>query len=87
MGFPELRPDRGVYSRVTGGWSFETPLCSAKSGLLSSYDGYLRNLNYVWQDHMDASVGEAGDRGSLSIWNSDIGIPIHFQKESGMITF
>ena len=26
-------------------WPFETPLCSAKSGLLSSYDGHLRNLN------------------------------------------
>ena len=27
------------------GWPFETPLCSAKSGLLSSYDGHLRNLS------------------------------------------
>ena len=27
------------------GWLFETPLCSAKSVLLSSYDGHLRNLN------------------------------------------
>ena len=26
-------------------WPFETPLCSAKSGLLSSYDGHVRNLN------------------------------------------
>ena len=26
-------------------WPFETPLCSAKSGLLSSYDGHLRNLS------------------------------------------
>ena len=26
-------------------WPFETPLCSAKSGLLSSYEGHLRNLN------------------------------------------
>ena len=26
-------------------WPFETPLCSAKSGLPSSYDGHLRNLN------------------------------------------
>ena len=36
---------------------------------------------------MDASPGEAGDRGSLSSCHSDIGIPIHFQKESGNITF
>ena len=26
-------------------WPFETRVCSAKSGLLSSYDGHLRNLN------------------------------------------
>ena len=26
-------------------WPFETPLCSAKSGLLSRYDGHLSNLN------------------------------------------
>ena len=36
---------------------------------------------------MDASGGEAGDQGSLSSWNSDIGISIHFQKESGIVTF
>ena len=28
-------------------WPFETPLCSAKSGLLSSYDGHLRKLNWA----------------------------------------
>ena len=26
-------------------WPFETPLCSAKSGILCSYEGHLRNLN------------------------------------------
>ena len=26
-------------------WPFETPFCSAKSGLLYSYDRHLRNLN------------------------------------------
>ena len=26
-------------------WSFETPLCSAKSGDLPSYEGHLSNLN------------------------------------------
>ena len=36
---------------------------------------------------MDASGGEAGDRVSLSSWHSDIGIPINFQKESGIVTF
>ena len=27
------------------GWPFETPLCSAKSGLLCSYEGHLSNPN------------------------------------------
>ena len=35
---------------------------------------------------MDTSEGEAGDRGSLSIWHSDIVSPIHFQEESGIVT-
>ena len=36
---------------------------------------------------MDGSGGEAGDQGSLPSWNSDIGIPIHFKKESGINSF
>ena len=36
---------------------------------------------------MDASGVETGDQGSLSSWNGDIWIPIHFQKESGIVTF
>ena len=35
---------------------------------------------------MDASGSEAGDRGSLSFWYSDIGTPIHFHQESGIVT-
>ena len=35
----------GYILDVQQGWPFETPLCSAKSGLLSSYDVHLRNLN------------------------------------------
>ena len=35
----------GYILELQRGWPFETPLCSAKSGLLSSYDGKLRNLN------------------------------------------
>ena len=54
---------------------------------MSSYDGHLWNINSAWQDNTDTSGGEAGDRGSLSGWHSDIGIPIHFQEESGIISF
>ena len=35
----------GYIHELQQGWPFETPLCSAKSGLLSSYDGHFRNLN------------------------------------------
>ena len=35
----------GYVLELQFGWPFETQLCSAKSGLLSSYDRHLRNLN------------------------------------------
>ena len=35
----------GYILELQRGWPFNISLCSAKSGLLSSYDGHLRNLN------------------------------------------
>ena len=35
----------GYMRELQRGWPFETPLCSAKSGILRSYEGQLRNLN------------------------------------------
>ena len=35
----------GYIRELERGWPFETPLCSAKSGLLCSYEGHLRNLS------------------------------------------
>ena len=35
----------GYFLELQRGWPSETPLCSAKSALQSSYDGHLRNLN------------------------------------------
>ena len=35
----------GYILELEQGWTFENPLWFAKSGLLSSYDGHLRNLN------------------------------------------
>ena len=57
------------------------------SALLSSYEGQLRNLLKAWQRNTDASRGEAGDPASLYSCHSHIGIPINFQKESGIVTF
>ena len=68
------------------GWPFKTLVCSVTSGLLSSYKGHLRNSHEAWQGNTDASRGEAGDPGSLYSCHSDIGIPINFQQESGIVT-
>ena len=57
------------------------------SGLLYSYEGYLRNLLEAWQGYTDASRGEARDQVSVASHHSDFGIPNNFQKESGIITF
>ena len=69
------------------GWSFATQVCSATSGLLSSYDGHLGKLKYAWQEKTDASGGEAGGHEALISWHSYIGIPINFHEESGIVTF
>ena len=69
------------------GWPFETRVCSAKSGLLSSYDGHLGKLNYAWQEITDASGGEPGGQASLISWHSYVGIPINFHDESGFVPF
>ena len=34
----------GYIRELQRGYAFETPLCSAKSGILCSYEGHLRNL-------------------------------------------
>ena len=87
MSFLVLRQAAGVYSRVTAGMAIETRVCSAKSGLLSSYDGHLGKLNYAWQENTDASGGEPRGQTSLISWQSYIGIPINFHEESGIATF
>ena len=68
------------------GWPFETRVCSAKSGLLSSFDGHFGKLSYAWQENTDASIGEPGGQASLSSWHSYFGIPINFHEESGIVT-
>ena len=43
--FSSCDGNMGDILELQRGGPFETQLCSAKSGLLSSYDGHLRNLN------------------------------------------
>ena len=61
MVFLQLQQEPGVCSRVSVVLTIKTFVCSATSGLLSSYDGQLRNLIFAWQDNTDASGSEAGD--------------------------
>ena len=68
-------------------WIFETRVCSAKSGLLSSYDGHLRKLYSAWQENTDASADEPGGQASLISCHSYVGIPVNFHEESGIVTF
>ena len=49
------------------GWPLETRVCTATSGLLSSYDGHHGKLNYAWQENTDASGGEPGGKRPLLI--------------------
>ena len=69
------------------GWPFEIRVCSAKSGLLSSYDGNVGKLKYAWKENTDTSGREPGGQASLISWHSYIGIPIKFHEESGIVTF
>ena len=69
------------------GGPFETRVCSAKSELLSSYDGHLGKLNYAWQENIYAPGSEPGGQASLISWHRYIGIPINFHEESGIVTF
>ena len=69
------------------GWPFETRVCSVMSGILSSYEGHLKKLNYAWQENTDASGGEPGGQASLISWHSYFGIPINFHEESFIVTF
>ena len=43
--FSSCSRNLGYIRELERGWPFETPLCSAKSAHLCSYEGHLRNLN------------------------------------------
>ena len=63
-----------------------TCVLSATSGLLSSFQGHLGILLELWQDSLDTSRVEGGDPGFLSSCHWDVGIPINFQEESGIVS-
>ena len=69
-----------VYYRDPAGMLLQARVCP-------SYKGHLRNFLEAWQSNRDASPDEAGDHDSLSSCHNDIGIPVNFQQESGLVTF
>ena len=84
--FSSFGGNLGYILELRQGNPLTTFVVSVKSGLLYSSDGHLRSLNKARQNNTDASGGEAGDPRSHSSWHSDIGTPIHFQEESGIVT-
>ena len=85
--FSSYRMNLGYILELWQRWPFKTRVCSAMSGPLSSYEGQLRNNFQTWQGNRDISGGEVEDPESLSRCHSIIGVPIHSQEESGIITY
>ena len=79
-GFSSCGRNLGYIRELQRGGTFETPLCSAKSGLLCSYEGHLRNLNKAWQDNTDASGGEVGTKGPFLVSKMILGFLSIFKK-------
>ena len=86
-GFLELRREAGVCSRVMAGVAIKNFCLFIDVRTPVSLRCTPQESKLHLADKTEASGGEAGDRGSLSSWNSDIAIPIHFQEESGIVTF
>ena len=55
MIFLELQQNLVYILKLRQVWPYKTRICSAMSGLLSSYDGHIRNLLEAWQGNKDAS--------------------------------
>ena len=87
MGFLEFRQDPGLYYRIMAGMSIQ------KWSLFSE----ARIPGEVWRTRQERKLGlagqygpsgsQVGDQVSFSSWHSDIGIPINFHEDSGIITF
>ena len=57
--FSSCRRNLRYILELRKGWPFKTRVCSARSGLLSSYEVHLRNLLKAWQGNRDTSRVDA----------------------------
>ena len=87
MFFLEVRQERGVYYRVMVKIALQNSCLFTDVRILCSCEIHLRIFLEVWQGNRDASRGGTGDPVSLCSWYRDIGIPISFQEESGIVSF
>ena len=85
--FSSCRGKLGYVLELRRGKTLKTFVCSVTSGLISSYDGHLRNLNYAWQYNTDASGVEAGDQLSLYSGTVILGFLSIFKKSQASSTF
>ena len=85
--FLEVQQEPGYILELWLEWPVKTRVCSATSGLLSSCGGHLSILLEAWQGNRYASQAVVGDPDILSSCHRDIGIPINFQEESGIVSF
>ena len=77
----------GYIRELQRGWPFETPLCSAKSGILGSYEGHLRNLNKAWQINTDICGGEVETKGPFLVSTGILGFLLIFKKSKASSAF
>ena len=85
--FSSCGKNLGYILEIWRGWPFKTCVCSATSELLSRCEGQLGIVLEAWQGNRDASRGEVGEPVSHSSCHRDIGIPINFQEQSGIVSF
>ena len=87
MVFLELRREPGVYSRVTAGMANQTRVCLMASGLLSSYDGYLMNLNCLGRTRRTLLEVWRETKGNFLVGTVILGFLTIFKKSQASSNF
>ena len=86
MVFLDLRWEPGVHYRVTAGVAINN-FCFFSDIRIPLYFRWTPQESKLgFAEQYGRFWGEPGELGTLSSWHSDIGIPIYFQEESGLIT-
>ena len=87
MVFLELQREPGLYYRVKAGMANQTRVCLMASGLLSSYDGYLMNLNCLGRRRRTLLEVWRGTKGNFLVGTVILGFLTKFKKSQASSTF